>query len=102
MEAGRGNIVKQLLDTGAELDILNRQEESLLHIAVRKINAGMIQLFLSKYSDVNPQTPEKVTALHVAARTNSAQMVSALLIAGADPQRPMKRQLQGQWIVLGP
>lgn len=85
VEAGHGNVVKQLLDCGAKFHILNRQQESLLHIAVRNNNADLVQLFLSEVY-VNLQMPDKTTALHIAARRQSAQIVSTLLIAGADPQ----------------
>lgn len=50
-----------------------------MHIAARNNNAGLAQLFLFKGSNVNR------AALHIASRRNSAQIVSALLIAGADP-----------------
>jgi len=84
--AGSAEIVKLLLEKGAELDHIDRSGETpLIKASTGSFNLEIVKLLLEKGADVNVKDETGATALMKAAvNACSADMVKLLLEKGAD------------------
>ncbi len=78
---GFAEIVKLLLDSGADIKATDNTGRTALHWAV---TTEIVQLLLDSGADINAADNGGRTALHWAAYYGSADIVQALVIAGAD------------------
>lgn len=85
---GRVDIVRLLLDRGADADIQSRTRtdggQAALHIAARNNYLELIQLLLARGADPNIQDNRGNTPLHDAAIGGQRTITRALVRAGAD------------------
>lgn len=73
-----------LIDSGANVNALNRNGESALHRAALRGDAQLVRLLLANGLDVNAQTKSGAAALHGAAVSGSADAGGVLLSGGAN------------------
>ena len=82
--SGTIEMMRILIDAGADAKAANGRNATALHWSVTDI--AKMKLLLAKRANVNAQTVEGRTALHMAAMLPAgAPLVQALLDAGADP-----------------
>jgi ankyrin repeat protein len=91
--------VSKLLEAGADVFGTTDEGMTVLHVAARARNPGVISLVLSRLVDVenatlrafiNQKSAEGDSALHYACRVGRLKSVDLLLDAGADPGLPGK------------
>jgi ankyrin repeat protein len=86
---GHVEVVRVLLELGAEVDVESKKGWTALRFAVSMDEAGILRLLLAAGADANVADGEGATALMQAARENSEESLKALLGAGwgrgADP-----------------
>ena len=81
--AGTPEIMRALIDAGADLKAANRRRATALHWAAH--DPVKLRLLLANGADVNARTVEGRTALHTAAiQPRGAELVRALVEVGAD------------------
>jgi ankyrin repeat protein len=78
-------IVKLLLEKGADPNIKNRAEQTPLEIAIFNYNIEIVKLLLEKGADPNIKNRAKQTSLEIAILINNIEIVKLLLEKGADP-----------------
>ena len=93
-------LVRELIDLGADISARNRRGAEPLHSAAvgalgeafwkPAAQAAVIEYLIEKGANANAVDMSGVTPLHRAVRTRSAAAVEALLVNGADPTRPNK------------
>jgi len=72
-----------LIDAGADCDITDEKNNTLLQIAVINQNEDIVKLFLDK-NDINARNSEGKTPLLIAVENGNAEIADALIEAGAD------------------
>jgi ankyrin repeat protein/uncharacterized protein YbdZ (MbtH family) len=82
---GHGEVVRALLEYGAEVDAENNQGWTAMRFAVSMDETVILRLLLMVGADANLADHEGTTALMQAAGENSVESLKALLDAGADP-----------------
>jgi len=85
---GNSNIVKYLVEHGADVNLANLCGETPLHLAVLSDNADIISFLLSEGSWLESEDECGDTPLMFATRENKHQAVEILLMHGADPDHP--------------
>jgi len=80
------NCLKELIHNGFDVNSKDRNQDSLLMLAVRKRDSGSFQLLLNAGADVNAANDSGDTALMLAVQNNEPEMVSALLAHKAHPK----------------
>ena len=93
-------IVRQLIDAGADVHAKNRHGDEPLHaaavgspgssIGIRRRRSACIVALIAAGADPNAVNKRGVSPLHVAVRTRSAAAVRTLLEHGADPNAKNK------------
>jgi ankyrin repeat protein len=78
-ESGHMNIVKTLLDSGANLTAQGKNDYSPLHYACYKGHTNIVQLLLARGADVNIQNKYRSTPLHLACFKGYTEIVQELL-----------------------
>jgi uncharacterized protein len=83
----RTETVSFLLDSGADINAVNKAGETVLHAAAWNRSTALLEMLLDRGADVNAVSHGygSATALHTAALTGDANMVEFLLGRGADP-----------------
>jgi uncharacterized protein len=79
-------VAELLLTAGVNPNVLVYQEQSLLMVAVKRDNAGLVRHLVAAKVDLNYQDKTGATALMWAANQRRVEIVKMLLQAGADPQ----------------
>ena len=80
---GNTDIVRILLDGGANVNQEDNRHVTALHIAAEKGNADIVRILLNGGA-VNQEDVRHITALHIAAEGGHAEIVQILLDAGTD------------------
>ena len=75
---GRSEAARVLLELGADMTIVNKQNEMPAHLAARG-SVSCLQAFIDAGFDLNTEGPYYATVLHVAAHYASIEMVEYLL-----------------------
>lgn len=78
------NKVKQLIDTGSDVDAPDGWKHTPLHIAAEFNAPEVAELLFKNGADLCAITPQGDTALHWAARHNAVQVAKLLIHAGID------------------
>jgi ankyrin repeat protein len=86
-EYGHVDVVKLLLNRGANVAALSSRGETPLHFAVKNGHRLVCSILLDRGADVSSATPAGVTPLHVAARSGGIDVCQLLLERGADVNR---------------
>ena len=81
---GRSDVVRTLLDKGADVNAKTRSWRTALHEAAIHGKSDVVRILLDKGADVNAKTRGWWTALHMAAKSGKSDIVSILLDKGAD------------------
>lgn len=83
---GKEDLVRLLLDKGANPNTRNELGMSPLHVATQKGHLSVVHLLLDNGADVNAKTPHptEMTPLHLASHHGHKDVVELLLSRGAD------------------
>lgn len=88
MWEGRKDIVKLLIDNGANVNILKQKQlDEFLIISVMQQKMGMAESLILLGADVNYALPTGVTALISAIQVNNMDIIKLLLKNGADVRK---------------
>jgi cytohesin len=85
IQKSRIEVVKVLLDSGADLEARNIEDSTPLYEAVMLQNVEMVHLLLDYQPDCNVQCAMERTPLHQAVGGGNKEIVQLLLNAGARP-----------------
>lgn len=86
-EDNGAGMAQLLIDRGARIGLKNNENKTALHLAVERSNNSMVKFLLIKGASINDKDTLGNSPLHLA---QSAEVVSALLEAGANPDLPNK------------
>lgn len=75
--------VRQLLDSGTDINSASSQKRTALHQAAQEGHRDIVELLLSKGAKVDAQDGNRLTPLHVAAYIGQKDIVGLLLAKGA-------------------
>jgi ankyrin repeat protein len=79
-QLARTRMIEILLEFGADVNAVDRHEQTPLHQAVHKGHFGAVELFLSQQGiDLQAQNDYGSTALHIAVKQNHSSIVDLLL-----------------------
>jgi len=87
---GYDELVKTLLQAGANMDCLNEGGETALHLAAKYGPYETVKTLVEAGVKVNEIDALGVTALHLAAINGNTAIVKTLLEGGADPSMGIK------------
>ncbi|WP_246038747.1 ankyrin repeat domain-containing protein [Wolbachia endosymbiont of Leptopilina clavipes] len=77
------NVVKALLNKGADVNLRDKSESTPLHLAIRKGNENIVNALLAVEGiDVNLRDKSESTPLHLAAEKGKMEIVEAILAKG--------------------
>jgi hypothetical protein len=96
VEMGHTNLVRELLDKGADANAKSDDGKTMLYIASREGNSDVVQALLDKGADVNAKGSNGATALMVASQNGRVDVVRALIDKGAD----INAKMNGGWTAL--
>ena len=82
---GHTEIVRLLLDRGADPNIQDDQGQTALINAIFSISIETVKLLLDRGADPNIQDDQGQTALMFTARNGHTEIMELLILAGADP-----------------
>ncbi|XP_069000589.1 ankyrin-3 isoform X3 [Embiotoca jacksoni] len=80
---GNINVATLLLNRGAAVDFMARNDITPLHVASKRGNSNMVKLLLDRGSKIDAKTKDGLTPLHCGARSGHAQVVEIMLDRGA-------------------
>ncbi|XP_070398639.1 ankyrin-3 isoform X2 [Nothobranchius furzeri] len=80
---GNINVATLLLNRGAAVDFMARNDITPLHVAAKRGNSNMVKLLLDRGSKIDAKTKDGLTPLHCGARSGHEQVVDILLDRGA-------------------
>nr|UPO70950.1 sTRP5 [Mesobuthus martensii] len=84
-ENGYADVLKILLENGADIHSKNEDGETAMHLAAKSGHRNIVKLLLeTSKSIVNAEDEEKNTPLHVAALKGHQRVVKDLIVAGAN------------------
>lgn len=81
----RAQDVKFLIDLGADVNALDREESTPLHYSVSAETSAALRLLLDAKANVNAKTKSGATPLHLAVSRRATAAAKLLLEHGADP-----------------
>jgi len=84
--AGKPEVVKALLDAGAEVNLPNAKVETVLHLPNMYFppEPETVKLLIEAGADVNAKTATGATPLHAAIQQRKLEITKLLIAAGAD------------------
>jgi ankyrin repeat protein len=82
---GDVDLVRQLLDEGAQVQAINEDGQTLLHMAATRGNVNLVDLLVERGADVDLPDASGQPPLLLAVRANSLGAAKRLLETGADP-----------------
>ncbi|KAM0256388.1 hypothetical protein ACHAQJ_005039 [Trichoderma viride] len=82
--SGKTDVVKRLLDLGADIEARNKHDNTPLHDAARSGKTDMVKLLLDRGADIEAKNKRNNTPLHDAAQSGKSDMVKLLLDQGAN------------------
>ncbi|XP_013764866.1 ankyrin-3 isoform X11 [Pundamilia nyererei] len=80
---GNINVATLLLNRGAAVDFMARNDITPLHVAAKRGNSNMVKLLLDRGAKIDAKTKDGLTPLHCGARSGHEQVVEILLDRGA-------------------
>nr|XP_046258606.1 ankyrin-3 isoform X20 [Scatophagus argus] len=80
---GNINVATLLLNRGAAVDFMARNDITPLHVASKRGNSNMVKLLLDRGAKIDAKTKDGLTPLHCGARSGHEQVVEILLDRGA-------------------
>ncbi|XP_073725418.1 ankyrin-3 isoform X4 [Misgurnus anguillicaudatus] len=80
---GNINVATLLLNRGAAVDFMARNDITPLHVAAKRGNGNMLKLLLDRGANIEAKTKDGLTPLHCGARSGHEQVVEMLLDRGA-------------------
>ena len=81
---GHVDVVKVLIQNGADVNAVDKNKETALHVAAWKGHVDVVKVLLQNGADVNAVQKNKYTALHFAAWKGHVYTAQVLLQNGAD------------------
>ncbi|XP_059175936.1 serine/threonine-protein phosphatase 6 regulatory ankyrin repeat subunit B-like [Physella acuta] len=84
MLAGNKKIALLLCDAGADLNLVDKNGDKALHLAIYRSQAGVAQALINKGAVIDGNLPEPLPPLVLAAALNEIAIVKMLLQAGAN------------------
>ncbi|XP_044262237.1 ankyrin repeat and death domain-containing protein 1A-like isoform X2 [Tribolium madens] len=82
---GHIEIIKRLIDLGANLNKKNKENKTALHVACERGHCDVADLLLTHEADMEAKDTNGNTPLHVASQNQQTETVHILLETGADP-----------------
>jgi ankyrin repeat protein len=82
-KSGHFDIVKCLIEKGAEINAKDKEEKTTLHWASKEGHLEIVQCLIEKGADVNAKDTLNQTALHFASGEGHLELVQCLLENGA-------------------
>lgn len=83
-EMGVASAVRLLIDSGANINLLNDEGKSPLMLAVINGLTDVVQLLLEKGCNINSKNSDGYTSLHLAVEYQNEDVIKMLLAGGAD------------------
>ncbi|XP_016308961.1 ankyrin-3 isoform X1 [Sinocyclocheilus anshuiensis] len=80
---GNINVATLLLNRGAAVDFMARNDITPLHVAAKRGNGNMVKLLLDRGAKIDAKTKDGLAPLHCGARSGHEQVVEMLLDRGA-------------------
>uniref|UniRef100_A0AAY4EXE5 Ankyrin-3-like n=1 Tax=Denticeps clupeoides TaxID=299321 RepID=A0AAY4EXE5_9TELE len=80
---GNINVATLLLNRGAAVDFMARNDITPLHVAAKRGNSNMVKLLLDRGAKIEAKTKDGLTPLHCGARSGHEQVMEMLLDRGA-------------------
>ncbi|XP_067373338.1 ankyrin-3-like isoform X29 [Channa argus] len=80
---GNINVATLLLNRGAAVDFMARNDITPLHVAGKRGNSTMVKLLLDRGAKIDAKTKDGLTPLHCGARSGHEKVVEILLDRGA-------------------
>jgi len=80
---GRGDVVRLLVDSGADVDVQNFEGASPLYLAAERGDNEMVMYLIENGANVNIQSEEGVTPAHIAAVNGNLNVLRTLAAHGA-------------------
>lgn len=84
LRLGHREMAEFLIESGAPVDVLEREGSTLLHAAVVGGDAELVKCLIARNLDINAQDNYRETPLHEAVRRDHLEVVKVLIAAGAD------------------
>lgn len=81
---GHSNIVRELIEFGADVSIENEYKNTALHFAAARNNVDILRLLIAAGADVNCKGDYDSTALHYAIKYKFFDVAKFLIESGAD------------------
>ncbi len=91
VRGGDVELVEKLLKSGADVNVVNEELETPLHLAAGGGHLGLVELLIKHGADVNAQDSEGRTPLCIATANNDV-VVELLLKHGATPCATKERR----------
>ena len=94
---GKTDLARTLLDAGADAELVDMYQGNAFFACARNGHAATVRLFLGRSANPSATRRDGWTALHAAARSSSsAETVSLLIAAGADPAAVAQADVPGR------
>lgn len=88
VKAGNLEMVKLLIEHGADIDITDSESQNVLQMAAVKGDKALVAYLIDHGADIYHADGDGFTSTHFAAGHGFAEIVQLLIESGADPQHP--------------
>ncbi|XP_054288851.1 85/88 kDa calcium-independent phospholipase A2-like isoform X2 [Macrosteles quadrilineatus] len=82
--ASSREVIEQLVDRNCDLNVLNFDKRTALHVMVMRNRLDCVVALLSRHADPDIGDVDGNTALHFAVKANNIPVIQALIVFGAD------------------